>query len=279
MTCSVHAAMMGFFSKNGGGKGIAPGDVCFTLPTPPAGPIPVPYINITFSADLVSGSKTVQADGSPTALEDKSKTSTSTGDEPGNQPGGVMSARHKGEGVFSSWSFTVKIEGSGVACMGDMMKQNANGTVLNAIDPAALVLFAMALAAEGNLKPCGPDKPYKRKQCVADRPAAQRDAVNGKDCWECKQEGAPNPGRYLASGDSKLESTRGEDGEMEDKEYMTHDHQPPCSLAWELGGCHMDYDKFKALFAEPEMVRPHCRTHSNSQGTAVKKTVSALRKG
>ncbi len=125
MGLTVYAENMGFFHKGSGGKGIAPGDVCMTPPPPPAGPIPVPYVNIAQASDLTKGSKTVKIDGEPTALEDVSEVSTSTGNEPGSQPPkGVVSSTNKGKASFTMWSFTVKVEGKGVCRHGDPMFQN-----------------------------------------------------------------------------------------------------------------------------------------------------------
>ena len=64
-----------------------------------------------------------------------------------------------------------------------------------------------------------------------------------------------------------------------DRKRMTPDHQPPLNRAWELGGCHLGIKKFKELMSKPEMVRPHCRAHSNSQGTKVSKIGAAIRAG
>ena len=52
--------------------------------------------------------------GNPTALENVSEISTSTGDEGGTQGGGVVSHKTKGTGAFLLWYFVVKVEGKGV---------------------------------------------------------------------------------------------------------------------------------------------------------------------
>src|SRR5262245_53094998 len=114
MGLTVFAEKMGFFHKGSSGKGIAPADVCLSPPPPPAGPIPVPYVNVLSAPDLSKGSKTVKIDGEETALEDSSEVSTSTGDEAGTQGGNVITHKTKGKGSFTLWSFVVKVEGKGV---------------------------------------------------------------------------------------------------------------------------------------------------------------------
>ena len=80
MSNSVYANAMGLFHKGSGGQGIAPGDVCLSPPPPPAGPVPVPYVNMLSASDLTKGSKSVKVQGNPTALEDTSEIASSTGD-------------------------------------------------------------------------------------------------------------------------------------------------------------------------------------------------------
>jgi hypothetical protein len=54
---------------------------------------------------------------------------------------------------------------------------------------------------------------------------------------------------------------------------MTPDHQPPLCVAWAMGGCHLkpvppaDPSGFKKQMAKSSQVKPHCRRHSNSQGS------------
>ncbi|TIL81948.1 MAG: DUF4150 domain-containing protein, partial [Mesorhizobium sp.] len=123
---SVYADGMGFFHQGSNGKGIAPGDVCLSPPTPPGVPVPVPYVNMLSASDLTKGSKSVKIQGNPTALESSSEIATSTGDEPATQGlgAGVVTHKIKGKGAFKLWSFTVKVEGKGVDRHGDPMGQN-----------------------------------------------------------------------------------------------------------------------------------------------------------
>lgn len=283
MALTVYAENMGFFHKGSGGKGIAPGDVCMTPPPPPAGPIPVPYVNIAQASDLTKGSKTVKIDGEPTALEDVSEVSTSSGNEPGSQPPkGVVTATNKGKASFTMWSFTVKVEGKGVCRHGDPMFQNESCTPPNCVSPTAITALKVVLGANYN-KPCTEEYSEEERPEITKE---QYDACLGGPCWECAK--LPNnPGVYdtliskvngenqyhggtLIVTDRKRDrhhftSTYKDDGTI-DKEGFTPDHQPPLVVVWHMGGCH-DPEAFRKEMAKKERVVPHCRKHAQSQGS------------
>jgi uncharacterized Zn-binding protein involved in type VI secretion len=122
MAATVNVNKRTVVHKSSNGIVTAPGtDVCNT-PTP-GGPVPTPYPNIAQSTNTASGSSKVKMDGNPIMLS-SSNFSTSTGDEAGNSPGGVVSAKFKGKAEFINYSFDVKVEGKGVPRLGDMMVQN-----------------------------------------------------------------------------------------------------------------------------------------------------------
>lgn len=74
-------------AKHSDGKSMAAmPDVCNSPPSPPAGPIPIPYPNTATSSDTAKGSKKVKTDGNPVMLKD-SNFEKSTGDEPGTKNG------------------------------------------------------------------------------------------------------------------------------------------------------------------------------------------------
>jgi len=231
---TVFAENMGLFHKGSNGKGIAPGDVCLTPPPPPGGPIPVPYVNVASAGDLTKGSSTVKIDGEPTALEDSSECSTSTGDEPGQQGGNVVTHQTKGKAFFQLWSFTVKIEGKGVCRHGDMMGQNSATPPAGAVDMAALTSFNATFPAT---KPCA--RHYDRKN-YGPTPA-QTQSIKGKPCWVI------TPPKTTPCG----------------KPGKTADHQPPLVIAWYKGGCHGKADgSFKAWATSNAAVQPQCASHS-----------------
>lgn len=97
-------------------------DVCKT-PTP-AGPVPIPYVNVAMDANLASGSQQVKVEGSPAALAG-SNLSVSSGDEAG-VAGGVVSGKNLGKLTWGSYSVDVKIEGQGVVRFLDVTQHNGN---------------------------------------------------------------------------------------------------------------------------------------------------------
>jgi hypothetical protein len=104
--------------KSGAGKVIAAfPDVCLSPPSPPAGPIPVPYPNTSFSKDMKSGSKTVKISGTEIMLKDQSFYKTSPlGDEPATRSFGGSVVTHviTGKTYFAAWSMDVVAEGENV---------------------------------------------------------------------------------------------------------------------------------------------------------------------
>jgi len=104
--------------KGGDGKVIAAfPDVCMSPPSPPAGPIPIPYPNTSFSKDTKNGSKTVKIDGNEIMLKDKSFYKTSPlGNEAATRSFGASVVSHviTGKTYFVAWSMDVKVEGLNV---------------------------------------------------------------------------------------------------------------------------------------------------------------------
>ncbi|MBP7241249.1 DUF4150 domain-containing protein [Amaricoccus sp.] len=267
---SVYAEGMGYFHKGSGGKGVAPGDACLTPPPPPGGPLPVPYVNMLSAADLAKGSKTVKVQGEPTALENASHVSTSTGNEPATQGGGVITHKTKGKGHFSIWSFVVKAEGKGVARHGDMMEQNTASPLPNCVDSAAFVNFLLTLTENQMRKDC---PPYEYSKHYTKTTRSQRRKVKKKPCWECqrdlenyrKRKKTPENDKLIAEKERRIKNQK-----SGKEKPMIADHQPPQSVAWEMGGCHMRLKTFKKRMRKL-FVRPHCEEHSSAQGTEMGK--------
>jgi Domain of unknown function (DUF4150) len=104
-------------------------DVCLSPPSPPAGPVPVPYPNTSFSKDMQSGSKTVEINGKEVMLKDKSFYKTSPlGDEAATNSfgGSVITHTITGKTYFSAWSMDVKFEGENVPRHLDLTTSNHN---------------------------------------------------------------------------------------------------------------------------------------------------------
>ena len=73
MTKNVFAGTWEIAAENGMNKSIARfPDVCMSPPSPPAGPIPIPYPDTSFSNNLKSGSSTVKIGGNGAALAQQS---------------------------------------------------------------------------------------------------------------------------------------------------------------------------------------------------------------
>jgi hypothetical protein len=208
--------------KAGNGKVIASfPDVCLSPPSPPAGPVPVPYPVTSFSSDTKGGSKKVKVGGKEVMLKDSSYFKKCTGDEAATKSLGMGVVSHNigGKVYFAAWSMDVKIEGENVCRHLDITTSNhmsPNGNT----PPVPPELEKMTLP--DNMKAC--ECKYKRKKHAqgtpkgGDKPlkqtptAAQKNSVQGGPCWRpnCK---TPDTGPFIA------------------------DHQPSLVERWYKGGC------------------------------------------
>jgi hypothetical protein len=116
--CDVYANSNAVACKAGDAKVIASfPDVCLSPPSPPAGPIPVPYPNTSFDKDMQNGSKTVMIKGQEVMLKDQSFYKTSPlGDEAATNGLGASVVTHviTGKTYFQAWSMDVQFEGQNV---------------------------------------------------------------------------------------------------------------------------------------------------------------------
>jgi hypothetical protein len=127
MGCAVYANGMAIACKVADGKSAAAmPDVCLSPPSPPAGPIPIPYPNTAMASDTDNGSKTVQIGGDEVMLKDQSTFKKSTGDEAATKSLGMGVVSHQigGEVNFCAWSMDVKFEGLNVPRHLDLMLHN-----------------------------------------------------------------------------------------------------------------------------------------------------------
>jgi len=102
-------------------------DTCMTPGVSAGAPGPLPYPNIAKSGDTAKGTKKVKCDGKSVCLS-SSNFSTSSGDEAGNSPGGVVCGKNKGKAEPQLSSFDVKFEGKGVVRALDIFTQNSMNT-------------------------------------------------------------------------------------------------------------------------------------------------------
>ena len=127
MSSNVFANGREVSSKGSDNKSIAAmPDVCLSPPSPPAGPIPIPYPNTAMASDTAEGTKTVLIAGKEVGMKGASTYSKSTGDEPATQSFGANVGSHKLSGPmrFSAWSSDVKFEGANAIRFGDLTTHN-----------------------------------------------------------------------------------------------------------------------------------------------------------
>lgn len=130
MSHNVFANLWQVAAKSGMNKSIARfPDVCLSPPSPPAGPLPIPYPDTSFSTDLKEGSSTVKVGGEPAALAQQSYYLPSVlGNEAATNSFGASVITHKitGKTVFQAWSMDVKYEGKNVCRHIDITTSNHN---------------------------------------------------------------------------------------------------------------------------------------------------------
>ncbi|RMI00754.1 MAG: DUF4150 domain-containing protein [Calditrichaeota bacterium] len=127
MPNNVFANGMAIACKAGQGKVIAAfPDVCLSPPSPPAGPVPIPYPLFSFSSDTTSGSKKVKINKKEIMLKNKSYYKKCKGDEAATRSFGMGVVTHTigGKVYFISWSMDVKIEGENIVRHLDMTTSN-----------------------------------------------------------------------------------------------------------------------------------------------------------
>jgi uncharacterized Zn-binding protein involved in type VI secretion len=127
MSTKVYANKNEIACKAAKGKSVLPpSDTCWSPPSPPAGPITLPYPNTCVASDITNGSTSVFIKGSEIALKDVSYFSTSTGNEPATEAfqKGVATMVIKGKAVFMTWSQDVKVEGLNVCRHKDQVTHN-----------------------------------------------------------------------------------------------------------------------------------------------------------
>src|ERR1700679_391398 len=80
-------------------------DVCLSPPSPPAGPVPIPYPNTAMASDTTDGSTTVQIGGQEVMLKNQSTFKKSSGDEAATKSLGMGVVTHQIQGAlaFISW--------------------------------------------------------------------------------------------------------------------------------------------------------------------------------
>jgi hypothetical protein len=128
---NVFANGMEIACKAGDGKVPAAfPDVCLSPPSPPAGPIPVPYPVTSFAKDTTGGSKTVKISGKEVMLKNKSSYKKCIGDDAATKSLGMGVVTHciQGKTYFVAWSFDIEVEGYNVDRHFDATNSNGMST-------------------------------------------------------------------------------------------------------------------------------------------------------
>jgi hypothetical protein len=131
---TVYANGRAVSCKSSGNKVIAGfPDVCLSPPSPPAGPLPLPYPVSSNASDMTSGSSTVKISGDEIMLKDKSYYKKCTGDEAATKSLGQGAINHalSGKVYFVSWSMDVLVEGENVVRHLDMTTSNHASPMAN----------------------------------------------------------------------------------------------------------------------------------------------------
>jgi hypothetical protein len=242
MGCNVFANDNEVSCKASDGKVIAAfPDVCNSPPSPPAGPIPIPYPVTSMASDTTDGSTTVKINGQPIMLKDQSYFSKCTGDEAATKGLGMGLVSHQitGKVYFTSWSMDVKVEGQNVDRHLDRMTSNHGSPTMNVMD-----LPEMAnMHHTGRMVQCKCSYTGVRDECESrghgTPNSTQQPLVDNKSCWRpgCR---TPNLGPMIV------------------------DHQPSLVERWyRLGGCAMApspeaFCKFAASTSYRSL-KPRCR--------------------
>jgi Toxin PAAR-like domain/GHH signature containing HNH/Endo VII superfamily nuclease toxin 2 len=162
MSNEVYANGREVSCKAGAGKSTAAfPDVCLTPPSPPAGPLPIPYPNTGVDSDTSDGAKTVSVSGKEVMLKDSSSFKKSTGDEAATKSQGMSVVTHQIQGkcYFTSWSMDVKIEGENAVRHQDMMTHN------HASSPGSTPPWLFVDADAQGAETCRKEKIAEKKAC------------------------------------------------------------------------------------------------------------------
>lgn len=131
MPCTVYANHNEIACKAGIAQVIAAfPDVCLSPPSPPVGPVPIPYPDTSFSKDMQNGSVMTTISNQPVMLKNQSfYKSAPLGDEAATQGfgAGVVSHMITGMTYFVAWSFDVQFEGQNVDRNLDLTTSNHAG--------------------------------------------------------------------------------------------------------------------------------------------------------
>jgi len=170
-------------------------DVCLSPPSPPAGPIPIPYPNTGLASDTTDGSKTVKISGKEVMLKDRSYFKKSIGDEAATKSLGMGVVTHQIQGkvYFTSWSMDVKFEGENVVRHLDMTTHN------HASDPGQTPPWPyLDMMSANEAAKCDGDKKKEKKACEDFVPYGTKDPCPAPPEGLASKKGADKFGKNIA---------------------------------------------------------------------------------
>jgi len=129
-------------------------DVCLSPPSPPAGPIPIPYPNTSTAGGTTSGTRSVKIGKQEVGMKNEAKYKNSNGDQPATNSFGAGVITHKlgGPVKFSAWSMDVKSESANTTRFMDLTTHNhmnaGNGAITSSIAGLAITDIANVTCEE-----------------------------------------------------------------------------------------------------------------------------------
>lgn len=179
-TIKVNGTVNALVHKGGPWMSIATvPDVCKT-PTP-AGPVPMPYPNISQSSTLSGGTTTVKVDGGNMAAIKGSKFAMSSGDEPGTA-GGIKSSTFKQASTWLLYSFDVKLDGGNACRFSDKKFQNNENT----IDAMGTIALVVPVVVDDVKMKCGELNQYGEQKKKSGGGKRDRDHIPAKSALLAK---------------------------------------------------------------------------------------------
>lgn len=181
-------------------------DVCLSPPSPPAGPVPVPYPDTSFSKDMQNGSKTVMIGGKEVMLKDQSfYKSSPLGDEAATNGLGAGVVTHviTGKTYFSAWSMDVQFEGQNVDRHLDLTTSNHASYPGNSAPMTDMEKMAVDRLKEDACPCCGkkaPDCPGALSKTFPN--GKDREALSHREYYRLDETNPPPP-----AGDGALTDT------------------------------------------------------------------------
>jgi Domain of unknown function (DUF4150) len=195
-SCDVFANDDEIACKAGGGKVIAcfP-DVCLSPPSPPAGPVPIPYPDTSFSKDMQSGSKTVLIKDKEVMLKDQSfYKSSPLGDEAATNGLGANVVTHviTGKTYFVAWSMDVQFEGQNIDRHLDQTTSN-HASAPPGTPPGPNVGWASTAKSQAKSGKCNCCKGNEHVKTATSTPPGTAKAMSMDSYYTTDDSGAPLP--------------------------------------------------------------------------------------